>query len=45
MLYKGTPDKNILGDDYIKFNLDPVKVATFNEEHNKEYQKNMNKGE
>lgn len=45
MLYKGTPDKNILGDNYIKFNLDPVKVNAFNEEHNKEYQKTMNKGE
>lgn len=45
MLYKGTPDKNFLGDHYIKFNLDPVKVNAFNEEHNKEFQKTMNKGE
>lgn len=45
MLCKGTISKNILGDKSIDFSLDPVKVQSFNEEHNPEFQKTMTKGE
>lgn len=43
MLCKGQTNTNILGDRSIDFSFDPIKVQTFNVQHNPEFQKTMTK--